>query len=443
MKLSDWIGFLALIIALLILWEFREILLLVFMAVVIAIALNSLVRWIQNRWKFKRWLAVLGALSLVALGGFVVAIGVFPPFGKQIEELVTIRLPEGMDAIRLFSQNVQDPSWIQRWSDRLPFIQTEQLEEAVRQVQLPDIGDVVNQIGTIIQGVFGNFLAFFSTSAAIALQVLLVVILTIMMLSDPNAYRSLLIRLFPSFYRRRADDILTKCEQILLAWMGGVCLSSIFVAIACAAGLLVLRVDLVFAHALLAGLFNIIPNIGPTLSLVFPVSVALIDSPGKAMGVIIVYLAVQNIESYWFSPMVMRQQVSLLPAATLVAQLFFALFLGPLGLVLALPLTVVSKVWIEEAFICDVLDQWDRPPARVRVAASGDVLQGLAGRGDDKGAIAPSSPPASASLSEPSSYSEPSSQQEWSDEPGVKSSDELSKPSDIPLMPDPTLSLPD
>jgi predicted PurR-regulated permease PerM len=54
----------------------------------------------------------------------------------------------------------------------------------------------------------------------------------------------------------------------------------------------------------------------------------------------------------------MQKQVDLLPAITLIAQIFFATFFGVLGLVLALPLTVVSKIWIQELLLNDLLDQW-------------------------------------------------------------------------------------
>ena len=76
---------------------------------------------------------------------------------------------------------------------------------------------------------------------------------------------------------------------------------------------------------------------------------------------LVLYVMIQNLESYWFSPMMMQRRVSLLPAATLIVQLFFANFLGPVGLILALPLAVVCKTWIEEAWIVDVLDQKPAP----------------------------------------------------------------------------------
>jgi predicted PurR-regulated permease PerM len=205
--------------------------------------------------------------------------------------------------------------------------------------------------------VFGNFLSFFSSSLAILLQLLLLLVLTLMILANPPAYRNLLLRLFPSGYRQRAHDILTKCETALISWLGGVALSSMFVGTFSFVGLVILGVPYAFAHAVLAGMFNFIPNLGPTLSAIFPIFVALLQSPGKALAVLVLYIVIQNVESYWFTPMTMQKQVSLLPAATLIAQIFFTTFLGPLGLILALPLAVVSKTWIEEAWIKDVLDR--------------------------------------------------------------------------------------
>ena len=54
----------------------------------------------------------------------------------------------------------------------------------------------------------------------------------------------------------------------------------------------------------------------------------------------------------------MQRQVSLLPAVTLLAQVVFAVFFGLLGLFLALPFTIVAKVWLKEVLVKDVLDRW-------------------------------------------------------------------------------------
>ncbi|MGF1495631.1 MAG: AI-2E family transporter [Elainellaceae cyanobacterium] len=350
MTLANWVGFLGLIIALVILWQFRQILLLLFTATVLAIAINHLVRWLMQKFpKLRRSGAIALALVIVILGAAIFIALVVPPFIDQLGELVQL-VPDGFQQLLVWADDLVEnpPAWFPE----------------IEETQIPDVTDIVQQIGLIIRNVFGNFFAFFSSTAAVGLQILLILVLTLMFLGEPSAYRRLLLRLFPSFYRRRADEILSLCESSLLNWMGGFALSSVFVASMSALGLLILGIPLVLAHALLAGLANLIPNIGPTLSVVFPVAVALLNSPGKALIVVVLYIVIQNVEAYWFTPLVMRQQVSLLPAAVLVAQLFFASFLGPLGLLLAIPLAVVVKIWFEETLIKDVLDGWQREERR-------------------------------------------------------------------------------
>jgi len=192
------------------------------------------------------------------------------------------------------------------------------------------------------------------------LSLLLVLVLTIMMLAQPLAYRKTLIRLFPSFYRRRVDQILSKCEVALGKWVIGALISMTVVALLSFIGLSVIGVRLALAQGILAGLLNFIPNIGPTLSVVLPMVIALLDSPFKSVLVLILYIFIQQLESNFITPYVMAQQVSLLPAITLMSQLVFATFFGFLGLILALPITVVGQVWIQEVLIKDVLDQWGK-----------------------------------------------------------------------------------
>ena len=344
MKLTDWLNLIVIGIVFVILWRFRQIVLLIFAAVVFTIALNSLVRRFTRVYGWGRGKAIAATAGLVLLGGAIFLGLVLPLFINQFQQLLEL-IPRGFERLLLWLEEFLDhpPDWFPEPDIRI----------------IPQFTDLLQQAAAVGTTVFGNFFTFFSNSVAILLQVLLLVVLTLMMLVDPPAYRRLLLRLFPSYYRRRADEIFTKCETALLGWMGGVALNSAFVATLSFTGLVLLDVPFAFAHAVLAGLFNFIPNLGPALSAVFPIFVALLQSPGKAVAVLVLYILIQNLESYWFSPMVMQKQVSLLPAATLIAQIFFATFLGPLGLILALPLAVISKVWIEEAWIVDILDRED------------------------------------------------------------------------------------
>jgi predicted PurR-regulated permease PerM len=179
-----------------------------------------------------------------------------------------------------------------------------------------------------------------------------------MLLANPGAYRRSFVRLFPSFYRRRVDYILDECTLALRGWLAGILFNMFVIASLSFVGLLILRIKLPLAQAALAGILTFIPNIGPTLSVIPPIAIALLDTPWKSFAVLILYILIQQIESNLLTPYVMAQQVSLLPAVTLLAQVFFATFFGFLGLLLALPLTVVGQVWLKEVIIKDILDPW-------------------------------------------------------------------------------------
>lgn len=85
---------------------------------------------------------------------------------------------------------------------------------------------------------------------------------------------------------------------------------------------------------------------------------ALLVSPGKAVAVLILYILIQQFEAYILVPYVMKQQVELLPAVTLLAVVVFGSLFGFLGVFLAVPLVIVCKIWLNEVLIKDVLNNW-------------------------------------------------------------------------------------
>jgi len=110
MTLSNWISLLCLAIALAILWEFRGVLLLVFMAVVLAIALNSMVRWFHQRWQLSRGRAIAVTLVLLILGGGLATALILPPFVQQILELGDL-IPKGLAAAGTWGHNPVTNGW--------------------------------------------------------------------------------------------------------------------------------------------------------------------------------------------------------------------------------------------------------------------------------------------------------------------------------------------
>tara|TARA_B100002052_G_scaffold50357_1_gene43477 strand:+ start:4644 stop:5720 length:1077 start_codon:yes stop_codon:yes gene_type:complete len=341
----------ALIAVGLILWSLRQWLLLLFAAIVLALALCSLVETVQRGFPMRRSLALLASVCGLGLVLAVLLVVLVPPFVDEFALLLE-KLPQAAQTLLELALNCLDQvSDVLYGVDAMPDL--DQLGRGSPSI-LPDSSTLASGVGSGLIGLIG--LAGNLGSAGLSL--LFVVAAALMVAVQPQAYRQVAIQLVPSFYRRRANQILTLCGEALNSWMVGVGISSLAVFLLCWITLSLLGVKLVLANALLAGVLNLIPNVGPTMSTVFPMAVALLDAPWKAAAVLGAYVVIQNLESYVITPSVMHHQVKLLPGLTLAAQVLFTVVFGPLGLLMALPLAVVMQVLIAEVLIKDVLNRW-------------------------------------------------------------------------------------
>jgi predicted PurR-regulated permease PerM len=336
---GTWIGLVVFFISLYVLWQIKQLLLLLFTAIVLATSLNILVKTFQQR-GLKRFSAVL--LSMLFL--IFVTVGcvwiVVPPFIDQFQDLGKL-IPQGIEKLNV-------------WIDLL----SERLDPRIINL-LPDTEELNRQIQPFFNQFLGGGLTVFYNSLGVLLGILLLFTITLMLLADPDAYRRGFKRLFPAFYRRRVEEILDLCGEGLEGWLVAILFNMVVIAILSFTGLLLLGIPLALSQAMLAGVMTFIPNLGPTLSVISPMAIALIEAPWKALAVLVLYIIIQQIESNVLTPIVMAQQVALLPAITLLSQIFFATFFGFLGLFLSLPLTVVAQIWFKEVIVKDILDNWD------------------------------------------------------------------------------------
>lgn len=344
MNLGNWLILLVIAAAAYVLWQIREVLLLIFAAVVLANSLNLLTRWLQGKGIQRSMAVLLSFASLLAFVALFFAL-VVPPFINQLQDVLEL-VPQGMDELN---------RWVDSLDDAAP--------SGIRQY-LPNVSSLLQQAIPFLNRLLGGSFAFFSTSLGVGVNILLILVLGLMLLLNPVAYRQGFIRLFPAFYRHRIDAILRECEEALGRWIVGALISMSVIAVFSTLGLTLIGVKASLANGILAGLLNFIPNLGPTFSVVPPMAIALLDSPVKAGLVLLLYILIQQFESNLLTPFVMAQQVNLLPAITLLAQVFFATIFGFWGLLLALPLTVVAQIWVRRIVVEDVMDRWHRPQNR-------------------------------------------------------------------------------
>jgi predicted PurR-regulated permease PerM len=332
------IGFLVIVISLYILWQIRQIILLIFASVFLATVLNQLVKFFQ-KFRIKRSIAVTISVLLLLVIVFVFFALIVPRLVEQIQQFGNL-MPMALERLRL-------------WNNWLQNIIPEQVLENIRGLRYLTQG-----LQTWLNQLINNFFNLVSSSLSIILGLLLFIALTIMLLANPLPYRQGFILLFPAFYRQRVDDILNKCAVSLTGWIKGTLFTMLLIATFSYIGLLILQVPLPLVNAVLAGLLEFIPNVGPTLSVIPPALLALSEAPWKAGAVIALYFGIQQIESLVIVPLVMKSQASLLPAVTLVSVVFFGSFFGFLGVFLAVPLVIVLQIWIIELLVKDILNHW-------------------------------------------------------------------------------------
>ncbi|MGB3135307.1 MAG: AI-2E family transporter [Nodosilinea sp.] len=338
MRFSQWLSLVVLVACLYIFWQIHNVLLLALAAVTFVVVLNRAVRLLQKRIPDRR-VAVLILTSLLLVGASGLGILIVPPFLAQLQDLIGL-FNSMVDQLQILAI---------RLGDAIPGF-------AVKDLQ--GLGAILNQLQTLnLEIVFGRFFTWFSNTLTVALNLLLVTVLMIMILLNPKAYRGLFLQLFPASRRRQASDVLDNCEDAIAGWFIGILFNMIIVATMSMVGLWILGVPLAFANGLLAGLLAFIPNLGPFLSVIPPAAIALSDTPWKGIGVVILYVVIQQVEGNILTPLVMKRQVSLLPAVTLLAQVVFAVIFGFLGLLLALPLTLIIQQWLDEFWVKGFLDQ--------------------------------------------------------------------------------------
>ncbi len=314
-------------------------------------ALCTITGKIRDFLRLPRWLAlIITLISILLISGISILI-IIPQFASEFQELIN-QIPSAVSKLWELSINT--------------FLN---FAEIVYKDTIPNLADktlLTNKLSmfpdgpTLASGVTDSITRLVSLVSNVGigiLQIFFIISVSLMITLQPSSYREVAILLIPSFYRRRARTILLRCGNALSSWMAGVLLSSICVAILASIGLYLLGIKLVIANALIAGILNIIPNVGPTISTIFPLSVALLDTPWKSVAVLGLYVVIQNIESYVITPSIMHKQVRLLPGLTLTAQFIFTILFGPLGLLLAIPMAVVIQVFVKEIIVHDLLEK--------------------------------------------------------------------------------------
>ncbi len=195
----------------------------------------------------------------------------------------------------------------------------------------------------------------FSTAFGGVVNVVIIVFLGIYLSISPSAYIDGALHLVAQGKRKRIREVLSATKNAMWRWLAARFLSMAAVGILTTTGLFIAGVPLALALGLIAGLLSFVPYLGPVLSFIPAVLVALSGDLMDVVWVAIVYASVQFLESYLITPLI-EQRATSVPAALLISfQLLLGVTAGALGIFLATPLLVMVIVFIQMFYIQDVL----------------------------------------------------------------------------------------
>jgi predicted PurR-regulated permease PerM len=306
-----------LVVALMIAWLGRIVLMLVFAAMVVAVLMASIVDWLKARFKLKASFAFGLLLTTLVI---VVALGIWligPSVLSQFADLQTDLPPASRELI----EKVDGYRWghwlLAQWSGY------SQLTANVSYA-LTRIGGMVVSTATVLGGL------------------VLVGFLAVYLAAEPELYLSGLRRATPARYRTIVSACASNAARSVRWWLLSQMLSMTAVGLIVWIGLLALGIPLAGTLGMIAALFTFIPNVGPILSVVPAALLALAISPTRGLLTVALFLLVHFLEGNLITPLLERRIVSLPPALTMSAQLLLAVIAGPLGLALAAPLTAAA-----------------------------------------------------------------------------------------------------
>ncbi|HEV2106866.1 MAG TPA: AI-2E family transporter [Thermomicrobiales bacterium] len=296
-------------------WLLAEPLALLIAAIVIAAALAPIVNWLE-RW-MPRVVAVI-VLYLALIGIAAGAVWYLAPLLIEQARQFAERIPE------LVSRG-------QRWVDRMDPAGSDQLVSSAQDW----LGRAANLLIELPMRLFSS-----------VLEIILVLFMSAYWLISGPPLRRFTLGLFPPGRREKTTRTLEAMSASMGGYVRATILNGIIIGIMSYIGLRVIGVDYPIVLALLAGLGELVPIVGPIIASIPAIAVALLESPTQALIVLGFYFALQQFESNLLLPNIMRNQADVPPILSLFAVLAGAALGGLLGAVIAIPVAGALRILV-------------------------------------------------------------------------------------------------
>ena len=320
------------------LWTLREAVMLAFFAVIIAVGLSRPV-WLLKSRGFSHTLAVGTTLLVTALIFVLIFVLIVPDFMTQANALLE-DLPSSIEnATAEYNKTASNVSVLPK-IEHAPEITSRDLQNFVTQ----NIGATSRDLFPFLT----NVTAFFT-------NIFVVIVVAIWLITSPGEYIEGIVVLVPPEHRERAVEVLNKVARNIQLALGAHLFSMVIIGVLTFIGLKIIGIENALALGIAAGLFEFVPTFGPMAAFILAAVFTLATEPEKLTQVIILYLAIQQLESNFLTPRVVRRVADMPEAAVILTQIIAGALFGILGFILAVPLLATVMTLVKELYVRDAL----------------------------------------------------------------------------------------
>ncbi len=306
----------------------RDILIILFISLVLASAFDPWVDWLNKR-KIPRSLGIL-LIYFILLAVISAAVYlIIPPIAQQVGDLAN-NFPGYLEKIistfSSFKQYSVEQGLLDNIKNSLGGLSTN-LEKAA------------SSVFTTVTGIFGGIFSFF-----------LILVLTFYMTVEESAMKKLVWSIAPAKHQPYLLQLINRMQNKMGLWLRGQLIVSLAVAVLVYVGLTILGVKYALVLALIAGITEFIPYLGPIIGAIPGVFLAFGQSPTLALFTIIIYIIVQLVENNILVPKIMQKTVGLNPIVSIVALMIGFQLAGIIGAIMSIPVTTALSVFVKDMF---------------------------------------------------------------------------------------------
>ena len=306
------------VLAFVFLYLLRDVLVVLFLAIMIASAVSPFATWLEIK-RIPRLLSVL-VLYIVFFGLSAVLISlVIPILSYELSQLVQV-LPKFFAGLNNALESAQGSRYLGFVGDLQNILDSFSQFLQVSAASLFDF--VVN--------IFGGFISFVAI-------IVISFYFSVMKQGIPSFLQSVL----PNAYEGYMIGLWRRAEFKIGRWFQGQLLLALSVGLVVFVGLSLLNIKYALLLGIIAIIFELVPMVGPVLSAIPALGLAFAQSPMLGIWVLVFYIVVQQLENHVLAPIILGKTIGLNPVTVIIALLIGAKLAGILGLLLAVPVAVV------------------------------------------------------------------------------------------------------